>query len=87
MDDPREPKVPKVAVDGEAGPSSETSPLLPRSNSLANSADIESKSWHRFHISNPFRVEVIHPRFKSVPLLVAVIILANESDFYLKYVR
>ena len=89
MDDPSEPKRTKSTkdvLDHEIDRPSETSPLLPGSDASVSSAENEAKSWHHFQISNPFKVEVIHPRFKSVPLLATIIILANEIDFFLKYV-
>ncbi|KAI9894577.1 MAG: hypothetical protein M1814_001931 [Vezdaea aestivalis] len=79
------------------GPSSsdsigdETTPLLP--NSAGTSAQaiggigLPKKSrWCLPRFTNPLDVGVIHPRYKKVPYLAALIIFFNEFDFFLKHV-
>ena len=75
------------AADG-IGDFQERTPLRRRPYNGVSSTDNHSRihekaSWFT-RLSNPLKVETIHPQFRHVPVLACLIMLVNEVGFYTK---
>lgn len=66
----------------------EQTPLLRKpladGDSSSNAAQGSSSWLSHIHIPNPFKADVIDPKYRWVPLITALILFLNEVDFYIK---